>query len=365
MSELKVNSIKGTGASTAAITIDSSSGGCSANITNNLTNRNLIINGAMQVAQRGTSSTTNGYGSVDRFRTAYDSGLTEAPTQSQISLTSSDTPYALGFRNAFRITNGNQTSQSANDYILLRQKIEAQNMACSGWNYTSASSYVTLSFWVKVSVAQTMYVRLLSEDSPGGEQYSFAFSATTSWTKITKKIPGASGVIFNNDNGTGLNISFIPFYGTSYTTSGHTNDVWEDQDGADQLPDMANTWFSVNDATFDITGIQLEVGSVATDFEHRSFAQELALCQRYFQKIACNQMMMTLIRTSDNQHRLVLNHPVTMRDTPTGTITSANQDGGGSLTIPSVSKDSIVFSQGSVGTGNTPNISEYTLAAEL
>ena len=245
---------------------------------------NLVINGAMNVAQRGTSSTSSGYQTIDRFLVMFDSGLTEAPTQSQISLTSSDTPYALGFRNAFRITNGNQSSQDANDYVLLRQKIEAQNMACSGWNYTSASSYVTLSFWVKASVAQTMYVRLLAEDSPGGEQYSFAFSATTSWTKITKTIPGASGVVFNNDNGTGLNLHIIPFYGTSYTTSSHTNDVWEDQDGADQLPDMANTWFSVNDATFDVTGVQLEVGDTASDFAHEDYATTLAKCKRYYQR---------------------------------------------------------------------------------
>ena len=99
MSELKVNSIKGTGASTAAITIDSSSGGCSANITNNLTNRNLIINGAMQVAQRGTSSTTSGYGSVDRWNNFYN-GTDEAPTHAQVDVASGTTPYTSGFRKA-------------------------------------------------------------------------------------------------------------------------------------------------------------------------------------------------------------------------------------------------------------------------
>ena len=277
---------------------------------------NLVINGAMNVAQRGTSSTSSGYQTIDRFLVMFDSGLTEAPTQSQISLTSSDTPYALGFRNAFRITNGNQSSQDANDYVLLRQKIEAQNMACSGWNYTSASSYVTLSFWVKASVAQTMYVRLLAEDSPGGEQYSFAFSATTSWTKITKTIPGASGVVFNNDNGTGLNLHIIPFYGTSYTTSSHTNDVWEDQDGADQLPDMANTWFSVNDATFDVTGVQLEVGDTASDFAHESFQDTLLKCYRY---LYAHKGMLWGITSAGDHLDLNITYPVPMRTTPSRT----------------------------------------------
>ena len=155
MSELKVNSIKGTGASTAAITIDSSSGGCSANITNNLTNRNLIINGAMQVAQRGTSSTTSGYGSVDRWNNFYN-GTDEAPTHAQVDVASGTTPYTSGFRKALRMTNGNQTSGAGSgDYIAMQHNIEAQNLATSGWNYTSASSFITLQFWIKSSVAQS------------------------------------------------------------------------------------------------------------------------------------------------------------------------------------------------------------------
>ena len=243
--------------------------------------RNLVINGAMNIAQRGTSSTSTGYQTVDRFQIAFDSGLTEAPTQAQVALTSSDTPYSLGLKYAFRITNGNQTSQSVNDYIHLSHSIEAQDIAQSGWNYTSTSGFITLSFWVKASTAQTMYVKV--GDSDASRTLTFAFSATTSWTRIIKTIPGNSNLVFNNDNGVGLQIVWVPYYGTNYTTSSHTNDAWNSDDGADQLPDMANTWFSANDATFDITGVQLEVGPQATAFEHRSFGEELSLCERYFQ----------------------------------------------------------------------------------
>ena len=245
--------------------------------------RNIIINGDMGIAQRGTSSTSSGYQTVDRFQTAFDSGLTEAPTLSQVALTSSDTPYSLGFRHAFRITNGNQTSQDVNDYIHVATSLEAQDIASSGWNYTSTSGFITLSFWVKASTAQTMYVKV--GDSDASRTFTFAFSATTSWTRIIKTIPGNSNLVFNNDNGVGLMITWVPYYGTSYTTSSHTNDAWNSDDGADQVPDMANTWFSANDATFDITGIQLEVGSQATAFEHRSTAEELKLCQRYCIKL--------------------------------------------------------------------------------
>ena len=93
--------------------------------------RNIIINGDMGIAQRGTSSTSSGYQTVDRFQTAFDSGLTEAPTFSQATLSSSDTPYSLGFRHAFRITNGNQTSQDVNDYIHVATSLEAQDIGAS------------------------------------------------------------------------------------------------------------------------------------------------------------------------------------------------------------------------------------------
>ena len=133
MSEIKVNSIKGVGASSAAITVNNTDGTCTANITNNLSNRNLIINGAMQVAQRGTSSTANDY-LIDRFRFSYG-GTDEAPTHAQVDVGSGTTPYTLGFRKAFKMTNGNQTSGvGTNDNIHIQIKLEAQDIANSGWN---------------------------------------------------------------------------------------------------------------------------------------------------------------------------------------------------------------------------------------
>ena len=110
MSEIKVNSIKGTGASTAAITIDSSSGGCTANITNR-PNRNLIINGTMLVAQRGTSTTSNnGYYTIDRIHN-YCQGTDENPTISQVDVASGNVAFQAGLRKALRITNGRDDSR--------------------------------------------------------------------------------------------------------------------------------------------------------------------------------------------------------------------------------------------------------------
>ena len=284
MSTLKVGALQGISASSDAITL-ANDGTCTANITNK-PNRNLIINGAMQVAQRGTSSTVNGYGSVDRF-SVLSSGTDEAPTHAQADVASGTTPYTLGFRKALKITNGNQTSGAgADDYLVARTVLEAQDIANSGWNYLSTSSSITISFWVKSSVAQNFYVNLWSQD---GTNYNYIFEtgslSADTWTKITKTIIGNSNLTFNNDNGAGLRIQLVAFYGTNKTGSVSLNS-WAAFSGSTITPDMTSTWYTTNDATFEITGVQLEVGSVATDFEHRSFAQELELCKRYCQVLS-------------------------------------------------------------------------------
>ena len=244
-----------------------------------LTGRNLIINGAMQVAQRGTSSTTNGYGSIDRFQNSYSGGTS---TGSQQSLTSSDTPYTLGFRNFFRLTNTSTTSGTS-DYRQLVQVIEAQNISNSGWNYTSASSFVTLSFWVRTSVAGKYGIILVANDSPA---YQFAFTETLSadtWTKVTKTISGNSNLVFNNDNGAGLTLAIEAWMGSDYTDSGATLDSWVTYNTSVYLPTDIVNWAGTSSATFDVTGVQLEVGSTATPFEHEDFGTTLKKCQRYYE----------------------------------------------------------------------------------
>ena len=258
-----------------------------ANLTNlpaNRIGRNLIINGAMQVAQRGTSSTSGGYQTVDRIEVGF-ADTDENPTQSQVDVASGTTPYTSGFRKAYRITNGNQTSGAGtSDIIDIKYAIESQDIANSGWNYTSSSSYITLSFWVKSSVAQNFFGHLVTNDGTS-QNYPFetgSLSADT-WTKVTKTISGNSNLQFDNDTGKGLEIRILPFGGTARTASSATLNQWAAYDGAARTPDNTSTWYTTNDATFEITGVQLEVGSVATDFEHLSFADNLRKCQRYCQ----------------------------------------------------------------------------------
>ena len=247
--------------------------------------RNIIINGAMNMAQRGTSSTSDTYATVDRF-SKFHNDTDESPTQAQVDVASGTTPYTNGFRKAFKITNGNQTSGAgAADVIEIITKLEAQDMAQCGWNYTSTSSFVTLSFWVKSSVAQNFYGHIKTTDGTA-QNYPFetgSLSADT-WTKITKTIPGNSNLQFDNDNELGLTIKWIMFRGTNTTDSGVTLNAWTAFASGTRTPDSTSTWYTTNDATFEITGVQLEVGSQATAFEHRSPAEELRLCQRYFHK---------------------------------------------------------------------------------
>ena len=320
MSEIKVNSIKGVAASSAALTINNTDGTCTANITNNLSNRNLIINGAMQVAQRGTSSTGTDYKTVDRFRCEF-AGTDENPTQSQHGLTSSDTGvFEKGFRNSYHIQNGDQTGGAgAADDIHIEYRIEAQDISNSGWDYKSSSSFLTLSFWVKSSVAQNFYGFAQAVNATKRFPFETGSLTADTWTKVTKTIQGDSGLSFNTDTSAGLILNWVLYYGTNLTGSVTLNQ-WMALDNSNKTPNSTSTWYEADNATFEITGVQLEVGSVATDFEHRSYGQELALCQRYYYRETIqNAEYFNGLGKADsdgNSIDLNLKFPVTMRTTP-------------------------------------------------
>ena len=344
MSEIKVNSIKGVGASTAAITVNNSDGTATANLTNRQ-GKNLVVNGACNIAQRGTSSNVVGYKTVDRFTTS-SSGLDESPTYAQVDI-SSGGAYDSGFRKAFRVQNGNQSSGAGSaDFIELIYKIEAQDIANSGWDYTDSSSFVTLSFWCNSSVAQNFFFFLKTSDGTA-KQYPFqtgSLSANT-WTKITKTIPGHADLQFSNDTGEGLRIDFPVFYGTDKTNNSATVDQWANYNGAARTPDHTSTWYTTDNATFQITGLQLELGSVATEFEHLSRQDDYLRCARYFQGLGgTRNYFVGRTSNSDGLHTSP-SCPVPMRATPT-------ISGGGSYELFSSS------GQGSSST--TPTIDAYS-----
>ena len=242
----------------------------------------------MNLAQRGTAAVASiGYQSVDRMQLDAGSGIDETPSQEQGTVASGTTPYTEGFRKTLKITNGNQTTSVASNtdlYFQVLHKFESQDIATSGWNYINPSSFITLSFWVKSSVAQEFYARLQTSD---GTSYNYPFStgslSANTWTKVVKKIPGNSNLQFDNDVNQGLAIEWVIYRGTGKTGSGATLNTWGAYNSSERVPDCPTSFYTTNDATFELTGIQMEVGPQATPFEHRTRGEELSLCQRYFQ----------------------------------------------------------------------------------
>jgi len=293
-------------------------------------NRNLVINGAMNVAQRGTSVANTGYQTVDRFQIGA-SGTDETPTQAQVDIASSATPYTLGFRKAFKVTNGNQTSGAGtSDIIDIKHVFEAQNVATSGWNFTSSSSVLSLSFWVKSSVAQNFFGHIKTYD---GTVYNYPFSTGSltadTWTKVTKTISGNSNLTINNDNGQGLEIRFLLFAGTGYTAS-VSEDAWVAYDNTQRSPDNTSTWYTTNDATFEITGVQLEVGQNPTEFEHEPYATTFEKCLRYFYAVVPkgegNAYIAPAWNYSSSTMVSIIDHKVEMRAAPTVETIDASND---------------------------------------
>ena len=325
-----------------------------------LTNRNLIINGAMRIAQRGSSSTTNGYGDLDRWKHEY-AGTDENPTFAQVSLTTSDTPYTLGLTRTAKITNGDQTSDlQASSLINFNQQIEAQDIRNSGWNYTSSSSYITLSFWVRASVEQNYHGFVKTVD---GTNYIYPYETGTlsanTWTKITKSIPGNSNLTIDDNTASGFQVFPIFFAGTNYTSSSVTNDAWANwSGGSGRSKDQTATWYNTNDATLEITGVQLEVGSVATPFEHCNFINELRRCARYYQ---VGSSIGAGYGSANGYARAGCVYSVQMRSTPTLTTTNA---GSGSIIATGTSNTGFYVTYGSLG-GSSAGIFSFTAEAEI
>ena len=318
--QLKADALRHTGASSDAVTL-ASDGTCTAKITNNLSNRNLIINGAMQIAQRGTSSTAEGIKTVDRW--SYSATSSEVFNTSQHALTSSDTgPWEKGFRHSWHFENGNQGTIAATSYIQPQLKIEAQDIATSGWNIADANSKITLSYWIKSSVEQEFWGFVETGDAP---DWMYVFGTGTlsanTWKKVTVTIPGNSNLTVNNDNGLGLLVVPWTVWGSDYTTSGRGTG-WLAYASGNRTPDADASWWQTNDATLEVTGVQLEVGDVATDFEHRSYGDELARCQRYFYKEHVTDSIGPYFTQYYHSHKFVhMWYPVTMRTVPTPTVT--------------------------------------------
>ena len=281
MSTIRVNAIQSTSTTNGGISIDSSGhvtlDGQALPSAGPLSNRNLIINGAMQVAQRGTSSTgqtSAGYHSVDRFTLGPSTAGTWSISQS------TDAPDGFAYSLKLDCTTAN-TSLSANSMLYYSQKIEGNNLQHLGFG-TSNAKPLTFSFWVKSNKTGTYTSELYNQDSSRQISKTFTIDTANTWEHKVINFPADTTGSFNADANSSLWV-FVHLASGSDRNSGTLNDdAWAAVTNADRISSSnVNLADSTSNEIF-MTGVQLEVGSVATPFEHRSYGDELARCQRYY-----------------------------------------------------------------------------------
>jgi len=243
--------------------------------------RNIIINGAMQVAQRGTSSTSTGYGSVDRIRVNTNNLDQLAFTQSQ----STTTP-GQGFSNSFKFeVTTKEDALSGGEFANIQYRIEAQDLQSLAYG-TSDAKKATLSFWVRSSLTGKYSVLFYQADDVRSNTQSFTISSADTWEHKTITIDGDTTGVIDNNNGLGININFQLAAGGDYAGTPHAG--WGAYAETDDFAFSDQVNFIAQTGTFYLTGLQFEIGEQATPFEHRSFGEELRLCQRYFQSYTDN-----------------------------------------------------------------------------
>jgi hypothetical protein len=242
-----------------------------------LSNRNLIINGAMQVAQRGTSVTgvtTNGYRTCDRMEINVSNLGTYTLTQE------SDGPD--GFSNSLKIDcTTADASPASSDYVFLAHKIEGQNLQHLKKGTANALP-VTVSFWVKSNMTGTYQFNARDNDNVRYVSATYTVNAADTWEYKTLTLAGDTTGALDNDANESLKLEWWLDSGSNFN-SGSTNTSWAAASNANR---NSSTTVNIGDSTsnyFQITGVQLEVGDTATPFEHRSYGDELARCQRYYE----------------------------------------------------------------------------------
>ena len=240
--------------------------------------RNIMYNGAMKIAQRGDqTSLTNGYTGCDRWK--FDRSGAAVVTGKQ---TGSGNIPENGFPNAVHIdVTTADSSVAAGDLGLLRQYIESQDLQHLKFGTSSAES-LTLSFWVKSSKTGTHWVEIYAYDAAKFNSASYTVSSANTWEKKTVTFVGETSTVIPNDNTHGFVIQWWLLAGSTYSSGTHAGNVWH-ATNANRVPGQVNVMDST-DNNFYLTGVQLEVGDSASDFEHRSFGEELELCKRYYQK---------------------------------------------------------------------------------
>lgn len=290
-----------------------------ANLPNTFGFKNRLINGAMVFDQRNSgasSSVTNGFYYLDRF-CAYSSTASDYTIGQNLN---SVTP-PVGFQKYLGIQSAIATSPGSGDYHFIAQQIEASNLSDLAWGSANAAT-VSLSFWVRSSLTGTMGGAVTNAASNRSYPFSYTIGSANTWEYKTIVIPGdQSGTWVLSGTTSSMYVRFA--FGTGSTRSGTAN-TWAsaNYDG----PTGATAVTATSGATWYVTGIQLEKGVAATSFDFRSYGQELALCQRYYQQIVsgAGAVMGPASYFSSTRADGVMPLAVSMRTTPSFSITTGS-----------------------------------------
>ncbi len=284
-------------------------------------NKNLIINGAMNVAQRGTvASVTNGmYGGPDRYAITENNDLVVTLSQD------TDVPTGNGFLNSMKVdVTTADSSTAAGEYGFLGQKFEGQNLQRLKKGTSNAES-VTLSFWVKSTITGTYIIQLYDSDNARHICKSYTVSSSNTWEFKTLTFAGDTTGALDDDNAHSLQVYWWLVAGSDYT-SGTLATSWASFTAANAAVGQVNAVNSTSN-NFYLTGVQLEIGDVATPFEHEDFGTTLAKCQRYFQNKGGNRMIVSSDVTSGQNYFSTVKQTTAMRAAPSVTFSSNAANG--------------------------------------
>ena len=300
-----------------------------------LSNRNLIINGAMQVWQRGTSfstGTSQAY-TCDRWSTASGSSFNYDATITR----ETDVPTGSGFNYCTKIAVDTVQTPTSLQNGGFHQKLEQQDVLRLAYGSSSAKR-LTLSFWVKSNKTGTYTIQLQQNSGSGGtgnyflKEYTINSSAT--WEYKTLTFDGNTSQAFDVTSDADDALRVIWWHTVGSSDYGTLN-AWTASNSYVASSNQVNL-FETAGNYWQITGVQLEVGEQATPFEHRSFGDELARCQRYYHQLQ-NNFWFHPVDTSTQYRRVNLEYPTTMRSLPTITITLSASGSGSGIQYQSVS----------------------------
>jgi hypothetical protein len=245
--------------------------------------RNLVMNGEMKVAQRSASvaglGAANIIATLDRWATNGSAASAGRFTMAQVA----DGP--AGFANCMKLTTTTaDTSIAAGEILVIQQGFEGQDLQ-QIYKGVSGAKQLTVSFYVKGNASATYTCELFDRDN--GRIASQEFAVTTDWNRIeltfaADEDDGSSP--FDDDNNVSLHIQIFLHGGSTFSGGTFVNNTWAEQANNTRMAESHTSILDATSRTFFITGVQMEIGATATDFEHRSYGEELLLCQRYFQQ---------------------------------------------------------------------------------